>query len=111
MAKTLLNDYSEVPFHPKTFEAPKYHKLREAILSPFITHVEIEGAIRGSKDVSALEVYSLFLMLTPDKLHLATGTSENHAIETVLKADGFGIMHLLPHGRLTRDNNKTKFIW
>ena len=111
MAKTLINEFVQIPYHPKTFESEKFKKIREAVLSPFITFIEVEGAIRGGKDVSVLNAYSEYLMLTPDKLHLVTGTSENHAIETVLNSDGFGLMYLLPHGSLTRVNNKMKFLF
>jgi len=109
MGKTLINEFVDIPYSPETFKSKKYEKLRQTMLSLFITNIEIEGSIRGGKDVTALLCWSEYLMLTPDKLHLVTGTSENHAIENVLNADGFGIKYLLPHGELAKDNNKIKY--
>ena len=113
MSEEFINDIPEVNHHPDTHKSEKYKRLKSDILSPHITNITIEGAIRGSKDVSALDIYSLLLMLTPDKLHLVTGTSESHAMETVYEADGFGLKYLIPTGKMIRDSksNKSKFVF
>lgn len=110
---TVSQEIPIVRHHPLTHTAEKYKLLKDDFFSPHITHITLEGAIRGSKDVSALDIYSQFLMITPDKLHLVTGTSESHAIETVYEADGFGLKYLIPNGRMERDSKtyKTKFIF
>lgn len=95
-----------IPYVEGTFDTEKYKKVREAILSQSITFIEIEGSIRGSKDVNTLHAYAEFLMLSPDKMHLVTGVSTDTAIKTVYEGESFGIKYLLPHGKEEVDNNR-----
>lgn len=90
----------------------KTAKLYEDIMSPYITYITVEGGKRGGKDVFALYSWANFLMNTPDKLHLVTGNSQSHAIQTVFEADGFGLKYLLPHGEMYNEDNRKiyKFI-
>ena len=96
----------EIPYIQGTFDTDKYKKLKKDILSSAITYVEIEGSIRGGKDVNTLNLYATFLMLTPDKMHLVTGVSTDTAIKTVFEGESFGIKYLIPHGKQDVDNNR-----
>lgn len=104
MAK--IKEYGDIPYVEGTFDTAKYQAVRQAILSQSITYIEIEGSIRGSKDVNALHAYAEFLMISPDKMHLVTGVSTDTAIKTVFEGESFGIKYLLPHGNEEIDNNR-----
>lgn len=93
----------------KKFKSPKAQKLYEAIMSKVITNVTVEGGKRGGKDVYALYGYANYLMVCPDSLHLVTGNTKSHAINTVLKADGFGLEYLLPHGEQVEEDDRDIF--
>lgn len=96
----------------RQLKQPKVAKLFKDIMSPYITYITIEGGKRGGKDVFGLFSWANYLMNCPDKLHLVTGQSQAHAIQTVFEADGFGIKYLLPHGTMCNEENRKiyKFI-
>lgn len=84
----------------------KFQRLYKDFMSKAIQFITIEGGKRGGKDVYGLWCWANYLMTCPDKLHIATGQTINHAISTILKADGFGLEFLLPHGeKIMVDNN------
>lgn len=86
---------------------PKAIRLYNDIMSEYIQHITCEGGKRGGKDVYALYSWANYLMICPDKLHLATGQTAKHALATIYEADGFGLKYLLPHSILyTIDNGK-----
>lgn len=87
----------------------KCYRLYNDIMSKYITYITVEGGKRGGKDVNALYAYAEYLMICPDKLHLVTGQSQAHAIQTVYEADGFGLKYLLPHGELYTEENRRIF--
>lgn len=89
----------------------KAKMLYHDIMSRYITFITIEGGKRGGKDVYGLYCWANYLMTCPDRLHLVTGQTINHAVQTVLKADGFGIEYLLPHGELHIINNAPVYIF
>lgn len=95
----------------KKFLNPKARKLFNAIIGHAIHYVTVEGGKRGGKDVYALYAWATYLMHCPNKLHLATGQTINHAIQTILEADGFGIRYLLPHGEKRKIDDRTVFIF
>ena len=74
------------------------------ILSGDVTLVEIEGGVRGGKDVIALFAWSRYLMVCPDKTHLALGSSLEHVLRTVLMSAGFGLFYTIPHGVFIRES-------
>ena len=107
-----------IKYAPGTFEfidgkrvlkQPKTKKLYDDIMSRYVTYITVEGGKRGGKDVNALYAYANYLMMCPDKLHLVTGQSQAHAIQTVFEADGFGLKYLLPHGELYTEENRRIF--
>lgn len=93
----------------KKFKSPKAQKLYEAIMSKVIVNITAEGGKRGGKDVYSLYSYANYLMVCPDSLHLATGNTKSHAINTILKADGFGLEYLLPHGEQAQEDDRDIF--
>lgn len=81
----------------------KPRKLVNSILSGNYRFVEIEGGVRGGKDIYALFAWSKYLMVSPDRVHLALGSSLEHVLRTVLMSNGFGIYFLIPHGVFVRE--------
>jgi hypothetical protein len=81
----------------------KPRRLINTILSGNYRFIEIEGGVRGSKDIYALLGWSRYLMSCPDKVHLALGSSLEHVLRTVLMSDGFGLFFLIPHGIFVRE--------
>lgn len=79
-------------------------KLYNAILSGNYTLIEIEGGVRGGKDVIALLAWSRFLQVSPDLVHMALGSSLEHVLRTVLMSNGFGLYYTLPHGIFIRES-------
>ena len=75
-----------------------------AILSGNNQTVEVEGGVRGSKDVVALFAWSRYLQVCPDQMHLALGTSLEHVLKTVLMSDKFGLFFTIPHGIFVRES-------
>lgn len=124
--KLLYNDLCKygigynIPYAKGTFKNVKGKKvlaqekarlLYNAILDKYTEHITIEGGKRGSKDVYTLYAYACYLMICPGKLHLVTGNTINHAIATVLTADGFGLKYLLPHGIDKKVDNRKVFLF
>ena len=81
----------------------KPRRLVNSILSGNYRFVEIEGGVRGGKDIYALFAWSKYLMSCPDRVHLALGSSLEHVLRTVLMSNGFGIYFLIPHGVFVRE--------
>lgn len=74
------------------------------VLSGNYSLIEIEGGVRGGKDVIALFAWSRYLMVCPDKTHLALGSSLEHVLRTVLMSEGFGLYYTIPHGVFIRES-------
>ncbi len=74
------------------------------ILSGNYATVEIEGGVRGGKDVIAEYAWSKYLMVCPDKTHIALGSSLEHVLRTVLMSEGFGLYYTIPHGIFIRES-------
>ena len=81
----------------------KSRDLVNAILSGNYSTIEIEGSVRGSKDVIALFAWSKVLQVHPERVHLALGSSLEHVLRTVLLANGFGLFYTIPHGVFVRE--------
>jgi hypothetical protein len=96
---TLDKPYMEggMPLHKKPRE------LVNAILSGNYRFIEIEGGKRGGKDIYGLFGWAKYLMVCPERLHLALGSSLEHVLRTVLMSNGFGIYFLIPHGVFVRE--------
>lgn len=78
--------------------------LYNAILSEDYTVIEIEGSVRGGKDVNGLLGASRKAMVMPDPIILALGSSLEHVLRTVLHAGGFGFYYTIPHGQFLRES-------
>lgn len=77
--------------------------LYNAILSEDYTIIEVEGSVRGAKDVNCLLGASRKAMVMPDPIVLALGSSLEHVLRTVLMAGGFGFYYTIPHGVFIRE--------
>lgn len=53
-----------------------------------------EGAVRSGKTISNVYAFAMLLERTPDKLHLATGTSLAAACMNIGDCNGFGLEHI-----------------
>ena len=83
---------------------PKDLLVYNTVLSGNYGLVEIEGGVRGGKDVIALLAWSKYLMVCPDEFHLAIGSSLEHVLRTVLTSAGFGLFYTIPHGIFIRES-------
>lgn len=77
--------------------------LYNAILSEDYAIIEVEGSVRGAKDVNCLLGASRKAMVMPDPIVLALGSSLEHVLRTVLMAGGFGFYYTIPHGVFIRE--------
>jgi hypothetical protein len=87
---------------------PIHEKAKELALQVLKGHGYIyvlEGGARGGKDVFALLVWTLYLMMTPHKTHLALGKSLEHALLTILHSSGFGLYYTIPNGVFVRNSD------
>ena len=75
-----------------------------AVLSGNYTFVELEGGVRGGKDVIGLFSWSKYLMTCKEKTHLALGISLENALRNILIAHGFGLWNNIPHGIFIRES-------
>ncbi len=101
--KNTYTPRSKPPYHEDTFKSQKVKGLVKYIMSREGWVIEIEGGKRGSKDVVGIYAWSQLLMVTPDREHLVLGKTLEHAIVTVLKAQGFGLYYCIPSGEFTRE--------
>jgi len=105
MAKRKIHTERDKPKYGEgTFTQPKVKRMVEYVTSREGWIVEIEGGKRGSKDVTGIYAWAQFLMITPDREHLVLGRTLEHAIVTVLKAQGFGLYYTIPSGEFTRES-------
>jgi hypothetical protein len=79
--------------------------LYNAVLSENFGIIEVEGGVRGGKDVNLLLAVSRKLLVSPDPVALILGSSLEHALRTVLMAGGFGLFYTLPHGTFIRSSD------
>lgn len=86
-----------MPIHEKP------RKLVNEILSGNSRFIEVEGGKRGAKDIYSLFGWAKYLMVCPERLHLALGASLEHVLRTVLMSNGFGIYFQIPHGIFVRE--------
>jgi len=93
------------PYAEGTFEQEKVKTLLNYVLGRQGWVIEIEGGKRGSKDVVGIYAWSKFLMVTPDKEHMVLGKTLEHAIVTVLQAQGFGLKYTIPSGDFVRQTD------
>lgn len=82
-----------------------------AVLSGNYRFIEIEGGVRGGKDVIGLLAWSRYLMVCPDRLHMALGSSLDHVLKTVLMSGGFGLFYTIPHGVFIRENSAQRGVY
>lgn len=100
-----VNGYLDKPFLEGGVPTRKKDReLYEAIMSGNYKFVEIEGGVRGGKDVIGLYSWSKYLMTCKEKQHLAIGSSLEHVLRTVLMSHGFGLWNNIPHGRFIRES-------
>jgi hypothetical protein len=70
---------------------PKALDLLKRIISGDGYIYTLEGGARGGKDVFGILVWTIYLMITPQKTHLALGKSLEHALLTILHSGGYGL--------------------
>lgn len=78
--------------------------LYNAILSEDYAVIEVEGSVRGGKDVNGLLGSSRKVMVSPDPIVICLGSSLEHVLRTVLMAGGFGFFYTIPHGKFIRES-------
>lgn len=84
---------------------PKAKELTERMLKGHGYIYFLEGGARGGKDVFALLAWTIYLMTTPHKTHLALGKSLEHALLTILHSGGFGLYYTIPNGVFVRNSD------
>lgn len=84
---------------------PKAKELTERMLKGEGYIYFLEGGARGGKDVFAILAWTLYLMHTPHKTHLALGKSLEHALLTILHSGGFGLYYTIPNGIFVRNSD------
>ena len=84
---------------------PKAKELTERMLKGQGYIYFLEGGARGGKDVFAILAWTLYLMTTPHKTHLALGKSLEHALLTILHSGGFGLYYTIPNGVFVRNSD------
>lgn len=101
-------DISRPPYYKGTFNengiplGEKQKFLWNRIVKALDWIVLVEGGVRGGKDVMALKAWGDYLMICPETQHIALGITLEHALQTILLNNGFGIRYVLPHGRFIR---------
>ncbi len=108
------SDRPSPPYAHGTLDAPFWQggkpayakplELYNAVLSNDYSTIEVEGSVRGGKDIYSLLAWARFLQVTPDPTHLALGSSLEHVLRTVLMSSGFGLFFLIPHGVFVRES-------
>lgn len=84
---------------------PKAKDLLERIMKGYGYVYVLEGGARGGKDVFAILAWTIYLMTTPHKTHLALGKSLEHALLTILHSGGFGLYYTIPNGVFVRNSD------
>lgn len=85
---------------------PHILKMLQRILSGDVFIVNVEGGVRGGKDIWMLYMWAKYLMVCPEPIHLALGKSLEHALMTILHSNGFGLLYLIPNGVFERTSDK-----
>lgn len=84
---------------------PKAKELLERMIKGHGYIYFLEGGARGGKDVFAILAWTIYLMTTPHKTHLALGKSLEHALLTILHSGGFGLYYTIPNGVFVRNSD------
>ncbi len=84
---------------------PKALDLLKRIISGDGYIYTLEGGARGGKDVFGILVWTIYLMITPQKTHLALGKSLEHALLTILHSGGYGLYYTIPNGIFVRNSD------
>lgn len=84
---------------------PKAKELLQKVLNGSGYIYVLEGGARGGKDVYGLLIWTIYLMQTPHKTHLALGKSLEHALLTILHSSGFGLYYTIPNGVFVRNSD------
>ncbi len=87
---------------------PMQEDVKEMLMNMIKGHGYIhvlEGGARGGKDVYGLLCWTIYLMQTPHKTHLALGKSLEHALLTILHSNGFGLYYTIPTGVFVRNSD------
>lgn len=81
---------------------PKMREMYNRVLSKSVSVVVLEGGTRGGKDVFGLHLWGKVLIYSVNEEHLALGVSLEHAINTIMNSNKFGLKHQIPNGRFER---------
>jgi len=85
---------------------PKILNILKRILSGDVFIVNFEGGVRGGKDLWAIYMWTKYLMVCPEPIHLVLGKSLEHALINVLHSNGFGLFYTIPNGVFERTSDK-----
>src|SRR5690554_474794 len=85
---------------------PKIKNILKRILSGDVYIVNFEGGVRGGKDLWAIYMWTKYLMICPEPIHLVLGKSLEHALINVLHSNGFGLFYTIPNGVFERTSDK-----
>ncbi len=84
---------------------PKAKELLKKVMNGSGYIYTLEGGARGGKDVFAILIWTIYLMTTPHKTHLALGKSLEHALLTILHSGGYGLYYTIPNGIFVRNSD------
>ena len=85
---------------------PKIKNILRRILSGDVYIVNFEGGVRGGKDLWAIYMWTKYLMICPEPIHLVLGKSLEHALINVLHSNGYGLFYTIPNGVFERTSDK-----
>lgn len=85
---------------------PKIRNILKRILSGDVYIVNFEGGVRGGKDLWAIYMWTKYLMICPEPIHLVLGKSLEHALINVLHSNGYGLFYTIPNGVFERTSDK-----
>src|SRR5690554_6020170 len=85
---------------------PKIKNILKRILSGDVYVVNFEGGVRGGKDLWAIYMWTKYLMICPEPIHLVLGKSLEHALINVLHSNGYGLFYTIPNGVFERTSDK-----
>lgn len=85
---------------------PKIRNILKRILSGDVFIVNFEGGVRGGKDLWAIYMWTKYLMICPEPIHLVLGKSLEHALINVLHSNGYGLFYTIPNGVFERTSDK-----
>ena len=101
--KSDLNRKSTIPFKFGEGHKEYIRKCRYAMFNI------LEGAVRSGKTVDNVYAFAHELKTTPDRIHLATGSTMGNAKLNIGDANGFGLEWIFSAAAFSDDTGETVF--